>query len=102
MRTLTTLFLSLTACIILTNCSNENESFYTEAKDENPIDNNDTLINQNPTIDTESIIIYTNIEPDFTSDNIGDSYNLDVNNDDIVDFTLSSINESVIVGNFFC
>lgn len=38
----------------------------------------------------ESIIVYTDIEPDFTSENLNDSYNLDLNNDHIIDFTISS------------
>ncbi|SDB29835.1 Por secretion system C-terminal sorting domain-containing protein [Flavobacteriaceae bacterium MAR_2010_188] len=36
-------------------------------------------------------IIYTDIDPDFTSAKIGDLYNLDLNNDQIVDFTLQSL-----------
>ncbi len=34
-------------------------------------------------------IIYTDIEPDFSSENIDHLFELDLNNDDIVDFTLS-------------
>ncbi len=37
-------------------------------------------------------IIYTDIEPDFISTTIGDFYNLDLNNDGIVDFSLESSN----------
>ena len=36
-------------------------------------------------------IIYTDIEPDYASANLGDLYNLDLNNDGTVDFTLSNI-----------
>lgn len=39
-------------------------------------------------------IIYTDIEPDFTSVNLGDQYNLDLNNDGTVDFSLKSYSEA--------
>lgn len=39
-------------------------------------------------------IIYTDIEPDFTSFNVGDNYNLDLNNDGIDDFNLKSFYEA--------
>lgn len=39
----------------------------------------------------ESHIIYTDVEPDFISENINDFFELDLNKDQIVDFTLSSI-----------
>ncbi|MFG6686636.1 T9SS type A sorting domain-containing protein [Mariniflexile sp. HNIBRBA6329] len=42
------------------------------------------------TINTPAQIIYTDIEPDYKSENIGDFYNLDLNNDGIIDFTLKS------------
>ncbi|WP_274475162.1 T9SS type A sorting domain-containing protein [Mangrovimonas aestuarii] len=35
-------------------------------------------------------IVYTDIEPDFVSENLGDIYYLDLNNDNITDFTISS------------
>lgn len=47
------------------------------------------LINDESPGDPEPLIIYTNIEPDFNSENLGYQYNLDINNDYIVDFTLS-------------
>ena len=52
-------------------------------------DKNDDLKTE-PPIDKESIIIYTDIEPDFTSENLDDSYNLDLNNDQNVDFKVMS------------
>src|SRR5437868_1026500 len=36
-----------------------------------------------------SQIVYTNIQPDLTFNKNGDTYNLDVNNDAIIDFTIS-------------
>ena len=44
--------------------------------------------NESPNID--SFIVYTDIDPDFKSENLNDSYNLDLNNDQIIDFTVSS------------
>ena len=43
--------------------------------------------NESPNID--SFIVYTDIDPDFKSENLNDSYNLDLNNDQIIDFTVS-------------
>lgn len=40
--------------------------------------------------DNDSNIIYTDIEPDFSNENLNESYNLDINNDQIIDFVLSS------------
>ncbi|MFG6686635.1 T9SS type A sorting domain-containing protein [Mariniflexile sp. HNIBRBA6329] len=42
-------------------------------------------------LDGNTQIIYTDIEPDYVSENVGDYYNLDLNNDGIVDFTLKSL-----------
>ncbi len=56
---------------------------------ESPIDNESPPDNESPT-DHESVIIYIDIEPDFTSENLNDSYNLDLNNDKIIDFTVNS------------
>jgi len=57
-----------------------------------PTNNNPSSDNTLPT--NESTIIYTDIEPDFESINQNDSYNLDLNNDGIVDFYLKSMFES--------
>ncbi|MEO6347608.1 MAG: hypothetical protein ABIO60_06830, partial [Aquaticitalea sp.] len=45
-----------------------------------------------------SQIVYTDIVPDFTSENVGDFYNMDLNNDGTVDFSLKSINSSELIG----
>ncbi|RIA09703.1 putative secreted protein (Por secretion system target) [Flavobacteriaceae bacterium MAR_2010_72] len=46
------------------------------------------------TVSLQAQIIYTDIEPDFTGENLGDSYDLNLNNDQIVDYNLwSSTNE---------
>jgi hypothetical protein len=59
---------------------------------EPPVPNESPPVNQSPTnqppVNEESIIVYTNLEPDFISENIGDFYNLDLNNDKIIDFTI--------------
>ncbi len=41
-------------------------------------------------------IIYTDIDPDFVSENLGDYYYLDLNNDEVVDFSLISINYEIL------
>lgn len=53
-----------------------------------PIDNDPPIVNIPP--NNYGNIIYTDIDPDFNSENVGDVYNLDLNNDGIVDFTFSS------------
>lgn len=42
--------------------------------------------------DEQSHIVYTDLEPDFSSNNLNDSYKLDLNNDQIIDFILISQN----------
>lgn len=44
-------------------------------------------------MDSESLIIYTNVDPDFSGMKVNDFFNLDLNNDGIVDFTLSSFTD---------
>ena len=57
--------------------------------DETPPDEESPSDNEPPT-DDESNIVYTDIEPDFTGQNLIDYYDLDLNNDQIVDFTVWS------------
>ena len=45
-------------------------------------------------MDINSVIIYTNNDPYYSSKTLGDIYNLDLNNELIVDFTLQSIRDS--------
>lgn len=45
-------------------------------------------------MNSQSSIIYTDIEPDFTSIALGDTYNLDINNDGTIDFSMTSHYES--------
>lgn len=52
-------------------------------------DDSETIDNEIP-VASGSLIMYTDIEPDFTSENLNDTYALDLNNDGIVDFTLES------------
>ena len=49
------------------------------------------------TIDNETSIIYTNIEPNFTGTSDG-QYNLDLNGDGTVDFILKSNSSSISIG----
>lgn len=49
------------------------------------------IIDNETPVENASLIMYTDIEPDFTSESLIDFYDLDLNNDDIVDFTLKSI-----------
>lgn len=51
----------------------------------------ETPIDDDTSDDANSNIIYTDIEPDFISENVNDFYNLDLNNDAVVDFILRSI-----------
>lgn len=57
--------------------------------------NNDleTIKNDVP-INNESGIIHTDIEPDFVSENTNDFYDIDLNHDGIVDFTLGQWTDS--------
>lgn len=43
-------------------------------------------VNESPT--NESVIIYTDVEPDFISEELTDLYDLDLNNDQIIDFII--------------
>ncbi len=52
-------------------------------------DDLETIVVETPG-ETESLIVYTDIEPDFNSQDGTDSYDLDLNNDLIVDFILKS------------
>ena len=63
------------------------------SSEEPPVSENPPLEEQ-PAVEPGSVIIYTDIEPDHTGKNIGDSYNLDLNNDQIVDFIISSLYET--------
>ncbi len=72
---------------IIDNGAIENE---TPGVDDNPVGENP---NDNPDIDEEPfvdevVVIYTDIDPDFTNYNSGNSYELDLNNDQIVDFSI--------------
>lgn len=58
------------------------------SSEEPPVSENPPLEEQ-PAVEPGSGIIYTDIVPDYTGKNIGDSYDLDLNNDQIVDFTIS-------------
>lgn len=58
-----------------------------KSDDLDPIGNESPPENESP---NDSFIVYTDIEPDFKSENLNDSYNLDLNNDQIIDFTISS------------
>lgn len=54
------------------------------------IDNIPPIFNDPPVEPPPPNIIYTDIEPDFNSENVEDFYELDLNRDGVVDFNLSS------------
>lgn len=62
----------------------------TPPPNEPPISNEPPPNNPSPRDDDDFVIVYTDIQPDFTSENLNDSYNLDLNNDQVIDFVLSS------------
>ena len=82
-------------CVVSCSKNDDLENIENELpiEDEKPIDNQTPTDNE-PSFDYDSLIIYTDIEPDFKSQNVGDFYNLDLNNDGIIDFTLKSISDS--------
>lgn len=47
------------------------------------------IIIQDPPANYEAVIIYTDVEPDFSSEALNTSYNLDLNNDKNNDFTIT-------------
>mgnify|MGYP003109825248 CR=1 FL=1 len=57
--------------------------------EEPPVDEEPPTDDESPT-DDASVIVYTDIEPDFISGDLSDYYNLDMNNDQIIDFILIS------------
>ena len=57
--------------------------------DEEPPNEEEPPMAEEPPYDPESFIVYTNIEPDFPAKNFTDFYQLDLNNDGIIDFTIS-------------
>ena len=56
---------------------------------ESPINNESPPDNEAPTND-KSVIIYTDVDPDFISEDPNGFYSLDLNNDQIIDFTVKS------------
>ncbi|MGM5471352.1 hypothetical protein ACS386_13825 [Flavobacteriaceae bacterium LMO-SS05] len=85
--------LFITVLLLVLSCS-RNEDLQTIINDSPIDDNNPPIDDDNPPNDTSSKIIYTDIEPDFTSANIDDFYNLDLNNDGTVDFTFKNITDT--------
>jgi len=84
--------ITLINVLLLISCTKNNdlETVNNELSTDN---NTSTSDNSSPT-DNESMIVYTDIQPDFESLNENDFYNLDLNNDGIVDFYLKSMGES--------
>lgn len=83
-RFVTFLFISL--LLIIYSC---------ESNDELEIIHNESPVNQSPPqsespTDAETVIVYTDIDPDFISENLKVYYNLDLNNDQTIDFTMGS------------
>ena len=84
------LFMSVLLLTVSCAKSEDLETIVNETPNDNetPIDNNPP-IDTTPTIDNTSLIVYTDIEPDFVSDEQNTVYDLDLNNDGIVDYTLN-------------
>lgn len=90
--------------LLVISCSKSDD--FVEPRNETPVDNespidDDSSNGDNPSNDDDSSdddsstddkseIIYTDIEPDFTSGMGADQYNLDIDNDGNVDFILTS------------
>ncbi|SDB29767.1 hypothetical protein SAMN03097699_0574 [Flavobacteriaceae bacterium MAR_2010_188] len=86
----------LLSCLLLVVCcskTDEVETILNQLPDDNgsPDDNEHPDDNGTPKVDYSSDIIYTDIEPDFISENRGYFYLLDLNNDGIIDFNLKSV-----------
>lgn len=84
--------LFIISTISITSCDRSDEI--------EPFGYESTLDNESPPgngshIGDKPKIIYTDIEPDLTSENIKDSYNLDLNNDQITDFTVSVFSDTL-------
>ena len=75
--------------------SDDLETIVNETPNDNetPIDNNPP-IDTTPNIDNPSLIVYTDLEPDFVSDTLNPNYGLDLNNDGILDYNFSLWNDS--------
>ena len=84
------LFISMFLLVI--SCSKNDDMEI--VKNESPIDSQTP--DKNQTVDdSKSVIIYTDLEPDFAGDNLSVYYDLDLNNDGIVDYTLSLWNDTL-------
>ncbi|MEP6260332.1 MAG: hypothetical protein ABJ092_02050 [Gillisia sp.] len=85
--------LLISLLFLITSCDKSDD--LEPIRNESPIDNESPPNNEPPPdndwpTNDQSNIVYTDIEPDFTSINLNDYYNLDLNNDQIIEFTLSS------------
>ncbi len=79
--------------LLVISCSKSD--YFVEPQNETPVDkqmpNDEEASNGNDTsTDGESVIIYTDVEPDFNSGTGDGQYNLDLDNDGHVDFVLTS------------
>ncbi|MCH4551054.1 hypothetical protein [Aestuariibaculum lutulentum] len=83
--------------VLMSSCANveDLEIIDKESIVENESETQDEIHNGNdiPYVQ-ESVIIYKDIEPDFSSVKADDFYNLDINNDGFVDFSFTSIRDS--------
>ena len=82
------LMINLVLCITSCDQSDDLESIIHEP----PTTHEPPEYNE-PPAENESVIVYTDIEPDFSSKNLNDSFDLDLNNDELVDFSLRSSSE---------
>lgn len=79
--------------LLVISCTNSDDSGMIEndvsIDEEIPVDNEPPVDNESA-VEQVSLIIHYDIEPDFTSENLNTFYELDINNDQIIDFTLGS------------
>lgn len=70
---------------LVISCSNNDDLEAIGKESPNPIENPDNDDDESPT-NENSLIVYTDIEPDFTGQNLNRCFELNLNNDEIVDF----------------
>jgi len=90
--------LLLISLFLLINSCDKSDDLETIGKEPPIIDlpptDDEPPMDEEPPADDGSVIVYTDIEPDFTGGNFNDCYTLDLNNDEIFDFSICSVSDS--------